>query len=107
MSRAASATSKSVQPSSTRLIRSSLPTKSAPACSALRAPSPSAKTSTRDGLAQAVGQQRGAAELLVGVTRVKAGAQVQLDGLVELGGRGLLGQGDRLFRRVGLVLRFA
>ena len=55
------------------------------------------------GLAEAVGQQRRAADLLVGVARVEAGAHVQLDGLVELGGRGLLGQVDRLLRRVGLV----
>ena len=69
---------------------------SAPAASASRALSPSAKTATRTGLAGAVGQRDGAADVLVGLARVDAQAEVDLDGLVELGGRELLGQGDGL-----------
>src|SRR4051812_18879658 len=56
-----------------------------------------------DGLAEAVRQGDRAAELLVGVPDVQARADVQLDGLVELGAGELLDQADRLGRRV-LVL---
>ena len=54
MSGVAMATSKSVKPSWIRLARSSPPTKSAPAASASRALSPSAKTATVTVLAGAV-----------------------------------------------------
>ena len=57
-----------------------------------------------DGLAGAVGQNDGAADLLVSVTGVNAQLDVQLDGLVELGGSGLARPGpgrrrDRTARR--------
>ena len=42
-----------------------------------------------DGLAGAVGQNDSAADLLVSVTAINAQTDVQLDGLVELGGSGL------------------
>src|SRR3954469_25896173 len=58
----------------------------------------------RDVLAQAVGQSDGAAQLLVGVAHVQAGAHVDLDGLVELRALGLLDELDRL---AGLVLVLA
>ena len=47
------------------------------------------------GLAGAVGQDDGAADLLVGVTGVDAQLDVQLDGLVELGGSGLARPGPK------------
>ena len=48
-----------------------------------------------DGLAQAMGQVGRAADLLVGVPRVKVGADVQFHGLVELGGGVPLDTRDR------------
>ena len=45
-----------------------------------------------DGLAGAVGQNDSAADLLVSVTAVNAQTDVQLDGLIELGGSGLASQ---------------
>ena len=45
-----------------------------------------------DGLAGAVGQNDSAADLLVSVTAINAQTDVQLDGLVELGGSGLASQ---------------
>src|SRR3954468_9264486 len=54
-------------------------------------------------LAQAVGQRDGSAQLLVGVAHVQPGADVDLDGLVELRRRGPLDERDRLGGRV-LVL---
>ena len=63
---------------------------SAPAASASRAFSPSAKTATTNGLAGAVGQGDGAADVLVGLTSIDAQTEVGLDGLVELGGVELL-----------------
>src|SRR3954454_16235485 len=50
--------------------------------------------------AQAVRQRDGAAELLVGVADVQAGADVDLDGLVELRGLGLLEERDGLSGQV-------
>ena len=58
-------------------------------------------TSTRDALAGAVGQDDGAADLLVSVAGVNAQLHVQLDGLVELG---LGGLGDKLESLSGLIL---
>ena len=55
-----------------------------------------------DGLAGAVGQHDGAADLLVGVTAVNAQADVQLNGLVELGGGQLAGQ----LQRLGHIIQF-
>ncbi len=48
-----------------------------------------------DVLAESVGQCDRAAQLLVGVAHVEAGAHVHLDGLVELGAREILDEGDR------------
>ena len=48
------------------------------------------------GLAGAVGQNDGAADLLVGMTAVNAQLHVNLDGLVELGGAGLDAQVESL-----------
>ena len=53
-----------------------------------------------DVLAEAVGQRDRAAQLLVGVADVQAGAHVDLDGLVELRALELLDQRDRLGGRV-------
>src|SRR3954468_16911727 len=57
----------------------------------------------RDGdvLSQAVGKRQGAAQLLLGMAHVDAEAQVHLNGLVELRGRRLLDERDRL--RGGIV----
>ena len=55
-----------------------------------------------DGLAGAVGQHDGAADLLVSVTGVHAQLDVQLHGLVELGGSGLA---DQLQTLLGVVQR--
>src|SRR5699024_721614 len=49
-----------------------------------------------DGLAGAVGQHDSAADLLVGMTAVNAQTDVQLNGLIELGGGQLAGQLQRL-----------
>ena len=57
-----------------------------------------------DVAAEAVGQRDRAAQLLVGVADVEAGADVDLDGLVELGAGEALDEGDGL---VGLVLALA
>ncbi len=84
MSGVAMATSNSNQPSSIFLTRSSPPTSSAPARSASWAFSPWAKTITRTVRAGAVRQDDRAAHELVGVARIDAEAQVQLDGPVEL-----------------------
>src|SRR4051812_29800770 len=54
-------------------------------------------------LAEAVRERDRAAQLLVGVTHVEAGADVHLDRLVELRALGLLDEADRLVRGV-LVL---
>src|SRR5690606_8914267 len=56
------------------------------------------------GLAGAVGQVDGAADQLVGLARVDAQAQRDLDGRVVLRGRGLLGQADGLDRGVELAV---
>ena len=53
-----------------------------------------------DGLAGAVGQHDGAADLLVGVAAVDAELHVQLDGLVELG---LAGVDDQLEGLLGII----
>ncbi len=54
-------------------------------------------------LAQAVGEDDVAPELLLGVTGVEVGAEVQLDGLVEGGEGGLFGQPDGLLGLIELV----
>ena len=55
-----------------------------------------------DGLAGAVGQNDSAADLLVSVAAVNAQADVQLNGLVELGGSGLASQLQSLVHVVQL-----
>ena len=55
-----------------------------------------------DGLAGAVGQGDGAADVLVGLTGVNAQADGDLDGLVKLGGGQLLGELHGLLRGVEL-----
>ena len=84
MSGVAIATSKSVKPSSTRLARSSAPTKSAPASGRLARRVALGEDGDRDVAAEPVGQRDRAAQLLVGVAHVQAGADVDLDRLVEL-----------------------
>src|SRR5699024_12225123 len=56
-----------------------------------------------DVLAGAVGQDHSAADLLVGVAAVNAQADMQFDGLIELGGRGLAAQLQGLGRVVSLA----
>jgi len=53
------------------------------------------------GLAEAVGENDGAADHLVSVARVNTEAEGQVDGLVELGVLRLLEQGDRIGQGVG------
>ena len=99
----ASATSKSRKPPSTFLIRSSPPT----VVGARLLGDPRAFALGEDEhaltLAEAVRQHDRAAQLLVGVAGVEAGADVQLDGLVELGEGDLLEERDRLCRLVCLL----
>ena len=104
MSGVATVASKSRKPPWIFSTRSSLPTTSAPAASASRALSPSAKTATRTVLPVPFGQRHRAADLLVGLAGVDAEAEVGLDGLVELGGLDLLGEANRLERRVEALL---
>ena len=54
------------------------------------------------GFAEAVRQAHGAAHLLVGLLGVHAQADVQLDGLVELGGGALLDHRHGVVQRVQL-----
>ena len=82
MSGVATATSKSVQPPWMRCRPGRRRRRSRrPASSASRALSPWANASTRTRLAGARGQDGRAAHHLIGVARVEAGANVQLDGL--------------------------
>ena len=104
MSGVAIATSKSSKPSSIRLARSSPPTTSAPASSASRGLVALREDGDLDVFAEAVGQRDRAAQLLVGVAHVQAGAHVHLDRLVELGAGQAAHQRDGLG---GLVLALA
>ena len=52
-------------------------------------------------LAEALGEREGAAQLLLGVADVDPEADVELDGLVELGAGRLLDQVDGLGGRIG------
>ena len=58
-----------------------------------------------DGLAGARGQRHDAADHLVGVARIDAEVERDLDGLVELGRRVLLDERDRLIDAVELLAR--
>ncbi len=70
-------------------MSSSEPMTSAPAASASRAFALGEDGDT-DGLAGTVGQRDGATDVLIGLTGVNAEAEVNFDGLVELGGVELL-----------------
>ena len=83
------AASKLISPFWIWATSSSEPMMSAPAASASRAFSPSAKTATRR-LAGAVGKGDGTTDVLVSLTSIDAQTEVGLDGLVELGGVELL-----------------
>ena len=95
-------TSKSVQPSSIFLIRSSLPTASAPASSAIDTSSPCTKTCDPHRPAYAVGQVYDTPDHLVRVPRIRSCAQMQLDRLVEFCRGCLLGKRYGLLGLVAL-----
>ncbi len=97
--------SKPISPACTFSARSSAPTTSAPASSASCCLRPAREHADPQRLAGAVGQAQQAAHHLVGVARIDAEVQRQLDGLVELGRGIALHQRDRLGQAVGLVAR--
>ena len=84
----------------TRAMRSSAPTTSAPAAVAMLARLALGEDRDAHRPPEAVRHHHRAADLLVGVAAIEARAQVHLDRLVELGGRGLFDQRQRLVRRV-------
>ena len=85
MSGVAIATSKSLKPSSILLARSSRADDVGAGLLGLAGLVALREDGDLDVLAQAVRQRDRAAQLLVGVADVEAGADVHLDGLVELG----------------------
>jgi hypothetical protein len=85
MSGVARTTSKSVQPFTISSARSSAPTKSAPASLGQRLAFRAGEDEDAHGAAGAIGQRHNAAHLLVRMARVDAHAQVNFDGLIELG----------------------
>ena len=98
MSGVAMATSKSNFPASTWAARSSAPTRSAPAC--LLGRLTGGEHGDANVLAGASWQADGAAHHLVGLARVDAEADCDIDGLVELRRSHLLDDAERFSRRV-------
>ena len=103
MSGVAMQRSKSILPAWIFSARSSAPTTSAPAARASSALSPRGEHGDAQGLAGAVRQVDRAAHHLVGVTRIDAQVERQLDRLVELRLGVVLDQLHRLGQRVQLV----
>ena len=103
MSGVAMQRSKLISPPWIASARSSAPTTSAPAALASSALSPLANTADPHRLAGAVRQIHRAAHHLVGMARVDAEIERDLDGLVELGRGGLLDQRHRVGERIRLL----
>ena len=103
MSGVAMQRSKSIVPPWTISIRSSAPTTSAPASRGLVGLGALGEHADADRLAGALGQGDDAADHLVGVARIDAQVQRDLDRLVELGGGVGLHQRDRLIDAVQLL----
>ena len=96
----ATTASKSRRPLATSSISSSAPTMSAPAASRGRGTVTGREDQDPGGLAGAVREVHGAADHLVGLARVDTQAHGDLDGRVELGRGGVLGETDGLERGV-------
>ena len=95
------ATSKSINPPSTRAIKSSEPTMSAPAARALRLAS--SEDSHPNALACPRRQRNSAAEYLVGLPRIYAQPHSQLDRLIQRCVGNFLHQVDRFDRPVQML----